>query len=185
MSFKTFWLLLTKKIIKTVTCLSEENSWGRSVKTLFFKSTDLREVIFPINGGTFLNSLLQILKDLGFPLVAFNKILSAILYLCKYCSRARVYSLHSSSCQMEGMLWSWIPGKMSGVSFVSETELDEIRERRQQEWEKVRKEDDPLGKLKYFVTYWKSSANVFSSQNVNNVSNFAQQSISIIFPLAL
>lgn len=42
---------------------------------------------------------------------------------------------------------------MSGVSFVSETELDEIRERRQQEWEKVRKEDDPLGKLKYFVTY--------------------------------
>ncbi|XP_029186590.2 PSME3-interacting protein-like [Acropora millepora] len=33
---------------------------------------------------------------------------------------------------------------MSGVSFVSEVELDEIRERRQQEWEKVRKEDDPI-----------------------------------------
>lgn len=40
---------------------------------------------------------------------------------------------------------------MSGVSFVSETELDEIRKKRQEEWEKVRKEDDPLGKLKYFV----------------------------------
>lgn len=35
---------------------------------------------------------------------------------------------------------------MSGVSFVSETELDEIRDKRQKEWEKVRKEDDPLGK---------------------------------------
>lgn len=33
---------------------------------------------------------------------------------------------------------------MSGVSFVSETELGEIRQRKQQEWEKVRKEDDPL-----------------------------------------
>jgi len=40
---------------------------------------------------------------------------------------------------------------MSGVSFVSETELDEIRDRRQKEWEKVRKEDDPLGK--YLVPY--------------------------------
>ena len=48
---------------------------------------------------------------------------------------------------------SCISEKMSGVSFVSETELDEIRERRQQEWEKVRKEDDPLGKLNYFVSY--------------------------------
>ena len=37
--------------------------------------------------------------------------------------------------------------KMSGVSFVSETEIDEIRQKRQEEWEKVRKEDDPLGKL--------------------------------------
>lgn len=36
---------------------------------------------------------------------------------------------------------------MSGVSFVSETEIDEIRQKRQEEWEKVRKEDDPLGKL--------------------------------------
>lgn len=36
--------------------------------------------------------------------------------------------------------------KMSGVSFVSETEIDEIRQKRQEEWEKVRKEDDPLGK---------------------------------------
>jgi len=35
---------------------------------------------------------------------------------------------------------------MSGVSFVSETEIDEIRQKRQEEWEKVRKEDDPLGK---------------------------------------
>lgn len=34
---------------------------------------------------------------------------------------------------------------MSGVSFVSETEIDEIRKKRQEEWEKVRKEDDPLG----------------------------------------
>ncbi|CAH3139602.1 unnamed protein product [Porites lobata] len=33
---------------------------------------------------------------------------------------------------------------MSGVSFVSEAELDEVREKRQKEWEKVRKEDDPL-----------------------------------------
>ncbi|XP_073233724.1 PSME3-interacting protein-like isoform X2 [Porites lutea] len=33
---------------------------------------------------------------------------------------------------------------MSGVSFVSEAELDEIRDKRQKEWEKVRKEDDPL-----------------------------------------
>jgi len=39
---------------------------------------------------------------------------------------------------------------MSGVSFVSEIELDEIRERRQQEWEKVRKEDDPIGKPSIF-----------------------------------
>lgn len=36
---------------------------------------------------------------------------------------------------------------MSGVSFVSETEIDEIRQKRQEEWEKVRKEDDPLGKI--------------------------------------
>lgn len=36
---------------------------------------------------------------------------------------------------------------MSGVSFVTETEIDEIRQKRQEEWEKVRKEDDPLGKL--------------------------------------
>lgn len=35
---------------------------------------------------------------------------------------------------------------MSGVSFVSEAELGEVREKRQKEWEKVRKEDDPLGK---------------------------------------
>ena len=30
---------------------------------------------------------------------------------------------------------------------MSETEIDEIRQKRQEEWEKVRKEDDPLGKL--------------------------------------
>ena len=34
---------------------------------------------------------------------------------------------------------------MSGVSFVSEAELDEIRVKRQEEWEKVRKSDDPVG----------------------------------------
>lgn len=39
--------------------------------------------------------------------------------------------------------------KMSGVSFVTETEIDEIRQKRQEEWEKVRKEDDPLGKLSF------------------------------------
>lgn len=67
---------------KDVTCLREENSSGRSVKVLFFRSTVLREVIFPIIGGTFRKFLLQMLRDLGFPLVAFNKILSAILYPC-------------------------------------------------------------------------------------------------------
>ena len=34
---------------------------------------------------------------------------------------------------------------------MSETEIDEIRQKRQEEWEKVRKEDDPLGKLVVFV----------------------------------
>ena len=29
---------------------------------------------------------------------------------------------------------------------MTETELDDIRKKRQEEWEKVRKEDDPLGK---------------------------------------
>jgi len=45
---------------------------------------------------------------------------------------------------------------MSGVSFVSETEIDEIRQKRQEEWEKVRKEDDPLGKHYYagVFVYW-------------------------------
>jgi len=44
---------------------------------------------------------------------------------------------------------------MSGVSFVSETEIDEIRQKRQEEWEKVRKEDDPLGKHYAGVfVYW-------------------------------
>ena len=49
-------------------------------------------------------------------------------------------------CRIDGPLL-----KMSGVSFVSETEIDEIRQKRQEEWEKVRKEDDPLGKLVVFV----------------------------------
>ena len=40
---------------------------------------------------------------------------------------------------------------MSGVSFVSEEELVDIREKRQKEWEKVRKEDDPLGKMKFLA----------------------------------
>ncbi|EDO36594.1 predicted protein, partial [Nematostella vectensis] len=31
-------------------------------------------------------------------------------------------------------------------SFVSETEAEEIRKKRQEEWEKVRKPDDPIGK---------------------------------------
>ena len=30
---------------------------------------------------------------------------------------------------------------------MSETEIDEVRKKRQEEWEKVRKEDDPLGKI--------------------------------------
>lgn len=42
---------------------------------------------------------------------------------------------------------------MSGVSFVSETEIDEVRKKRQEEWEKVRKEDDPLGKLYSLLAY--------------------------------
>lgn len=33
--------------------------------------------------------------------------------------------------------------------FVSETELDEKRKKRQEEWEKVRKPDDPEGKDTY------------------------------------
>lgn len=74
---------------QAVTCLSEENSGGRSVKKLFFKSTFFKDVNFPINGGTLLSSLLQILKALGFPLVALSKILSAILFLCEHCSQAQ------------------------------------------------------------------------------------------------
>lgn len=74
---------------QAVTCLSEENSGGRSVKKLFFKSTFFKDVNFPINGGTVLSSLLQILKALGFPFVALSKILSAILFLCEYCSQAQ------------------------------------------------------------------------------------------------
>ena len=74
---------------QAVTCLSEENSGGRSVKKLFFKSTFFKDVNCPINGGTLLSSLLQILKALGFPFVALSKILSAILFLCEYCSQAQ------------------------------------------------------------------------------------------------
>lgn len=32
-------------------------------------------------------------------------------------------------------------------SFVSETEAEEVRKKRQEEWEKVRKPDDPEGEL--------------------------------------
>lgn len=31
--------------------------------------------------------------------------------------------------------------------FITETELAEIRKKRQEEWEKVRKADDPIGKM--------------------------------------
>ena len=120
---------------------------------MFFKSTFFKDVNFPINGGTLLSSLLQILKALGFPFVALSKILSAILFLCEYCSQAQALPpgpqsfsdktpyKNSSLKQFDGFVLN-----MSGVSFVSEAELDEIREKRQKEWEKVRKEDDPLGK---------------------------------------
>lgn len=74
---------------QAVTCLSEENSGGRSVKKLFFKSTFFKDVNFPINGGTLLSSLLQTLKALGFPFVALSKILSAISFPCEYCSQAQ------------------------------------------------------------------------------------------------
>ena len=40
---------------------------------------------------------------------------------------------------------------MSGVSFVSETEIEDVRKKKQEEWEKVRKESDPIGKLNYLV----------------------------------
>lgn len=33
---------------------------------------------------------------------------------------------------------------MSGVSFVSETEIEDVRKKKQEEWEKVRKESDPI-----------------------------------------
>lgn len=153
--------------LSAVTCLSEENSRGRSVNTLFFKSTVFRDGILPIIGGTFRKSLLQILRDFGFPLVAFSKILSAILYPCQQCSRAHKLSFGGQPQALEDFLLQadslvsslvgfekenrWYCGfyeafsNMSGVSFVSETEIDEIRKKRQEEWEKVRKEDDPLG----------------------------------------
>lgn len=37
--------------------------------------------------------------------------------------------------------------------FVSEAELDEMRKKRQEEWEKVRKPDDPEGKKTYVYTH--------------------------------
>ena len=40
---------------------------------------------------------------------------------------------------------------MSGVSFVSEAEIEDVRKKKQEEWEKVRKESDPIGKLNYLV----------------------------------
>lgn len=92
------------KKLSAVTCLSEENSGGRSVNTLFFKSTVFRDVIFPIIGGTFRKSLLQILRDFGFPLVAFSKILSAILYPCQQCSRAHKLSFGGRPQALENFL---------------------------------------------------------------------------------
>lgn len=38
-------------------------------------------------------------------------------------------------------------------SFVSETEAEEVRKKRQEEWEKVRKPDDPIGELKRQPVY--------------------------------
>uniref|UniRef100_A0A3Q3ME93 FAM192A/Fyv6 N-terminal domain-containing protein n=1 Tax=Mastacembelus armatus TaxID=205130 RepID=A0A3Q3ME93_9TELE len=44
-------------------------------------------------------------------------------------------------------------GETAGIDlsrkFVSEAELDERRKKRQEEWEKVRKPDDPEGKNMY------------------------------------
>lgn len=37
-------------------------------------------------------------------------------------------------------------GTVKCKSFVSEAELEALRKKRQEEWEKVRKPDDPLGK---------------------------------------
>lgn len=64
---------------------------------------------------------------------------------------------------------------MSGVSFVSETEADEIRKKRQEEWEKVRKEDDPLGKVTFVICLLAQ----LSTEAVN--FQFTIQAIIIIF----
>lgn len=44
--------------------------------------------------------------------------------------------------------------------FVSETELDEKRKKRQEEWEKVRKPDDPEGKNTYTHTQIQNAPNL-------------------------
>lgn len=36
------------------------------------------------------------------------------------------------------------------ISFISESDLEEKRKQRQEEWNKTRKENDPLGILPYF-----------------------------------
>ena len=39
----------------------------------------------------------------------------------------------------------------SGIkSFITETEVEEVRQKRQEEWEKVRKPDDPIGKTQFY-----------------------------------
>ena len=38
-------------------------------------------------------------------------------------------------------------------SFVSEKEIEEVKQKRQEEWEKVRKPDQPLGKLQKLLSH--------------------------------
>ena len=67
----------------TRTCFKAPNSFGKSVRSLFFRSTVLRDFKVPIKLGTLDKPLLQRLKDFGFPLLAFRSILSAIfVWLC-------------------------------------------------------------------------------------------------------
>lgn len=44
--------------------------------------------------------------------------------------------------------------------FVSEAELDEKRKKRQEEWEKVRKPDDPEGKHTYICSQIQNAPNL-------------------------
>lgn len=47
--------------------------------------------------------------------------------------------------------------------FVSEAELDERRKRRQEEWEKVRKPEDPEGMWAYSLVFSVTISNLHSS----------------------